>query len=133
MAVIEKPIRLVGSKGSKEVYALFDSGSTYSCIQSALAEKLGRVEPLPEPMEFGTAEKRRKVRVKEAVRLNFYIDGLRFSDEFMLIPELSEETIIGAATLQKWRMKLDFEHDEVILDPRVTKLRLLSVGNGSIK
>lgn len=36
----------------------------------------------------------------------------------MLLPELSEQTIIGAATLQKWRMKLDFEHDEVIIDQR---------------
>jgi hypothetical protein len=31
----------------------------------------------------------------------------------------------AAATLEKWRMKLDFEHDEVIIDPRVTHLRLL--------
>jgi hypothetical protein len=43
----------------------------------------------------------------------------------MLIPGLSEEAIIGAKTLQAWRMKLDFEQDEVIIDPRVTKLRLL--------
>jgi hypothetical protein len=28
-------------------------------------------------------------------------------------------------TAQKWRMKLDFEADEVIIDPRVTKLRLI--------
>jgi len=27
--------------------------------------------------------------------------------------------------MQKWRFKLDFEADEVIIDPRVTKLRLL--------
>jgi hypothetical protein len=33
--------------------------------------------------------------------------------------------IISAATLQKWRMKLDFEADEVIIDSRVTKLRLI--------
>ena len=43
----------------------------------------------------------------------------------MLIPDLSEAVIIGAATLQKWRMKLDFDADEVIIDPRVTKLRLM--------
>ncbi len=43
-------------------------------------------------------------------------------DEFMIIDGLSEEVIIGAATLQKWRMKLDFEHDEIIYDPKVTKL-----------
>jgi hypothetical protein len=107
------------------VKALFDSGSTYSCIQPALAKKLERIVPLPELMDFETAEKKRKVTAKEVVRLNFYIDGLRFSDEFMLIPGLSEESIIGSATLQKWRMKLDFEYDKVIIDPRVTKLRLI--------
>lgn len=125
MAVIEKTICLVGSRGSKKITALFDSGSTYSCIQPALAKRLGRPELLPEPMEFGTAKKKEKLTALEAVRLNFYIDGYRFSDEFMLIPKLSEETIIGAKTLQAWRIKLDFEHDKVIIDPRVTKLRLI--------
>jgi hypothetical protein len=58
MAVIEKSIHLVGSKEAKEVKALFDSGSTYSCIQPALAKKLERIVPLPEPMDFETAEKK---------------------------------------------------------------------------
>jgi predicted aspartyl protease len=125
MAVILRQIRLAGSKGSEEVTAIFDSGATYSCIQPRLAERLGAPEALPEPMDFGTVEEGRRVTAEEAVRLNFYLDGYRFSDEFMLIPDLSERTIIGAATLQKWRMKLDFEHDQVIFDPRVTHLRLL--------
>ncbi|MFQ6058465.1 MAG: hypothetical protein ACE5MB_06280, partial [Anaerolineae bacterium] len=56
MAVIQKPIRLAGSKGSQEVVATFDSGSTYSCIQPELAKKLAGIEPLPEPMDFGTAK-----------------------------------------------------------------------------
>ena len=38
VAIIQKPIRLVGSKGSQEELAIFDSGSTYSCIQPELAE-----------------------------------------------------------------------------------------------
>jgi len=42
----------------------------------------------------------------------------------MIIDNLSEPVIIGAKTLQAWRLKLDFEKDEVIIDPRVTKLRL---------
>ena len=125
MAVIQKLIKVVGSKGSQEVEAIFDSGSTYSCIQPELASKLGIIEALPEPMEFGTAKDGEKLQAKERVSLNFYLNGYRFSDEFMLIPGLSEQALIGAATLQKWRMKLDFEHDEVIIDPRVTKLRLL--------
>ena len=125
MAVIEKEIKLVGSKGQRKVVAIFDSGSTYSCIEPGLARSLGMVEALPEPMDFGTAKRGERLAAKEAIRLNFYIDGYRFSDEFMLIPELSEAVIIGAKTLQAWRMKLDFEKEEVIIDPKVTKLRLL--------
>ena len=125
MAVITKQIKLVGSKGSKESEAIFDSGATYSCIQPDSAEKLEMVGALPEPMEFGTAKDGEKLIAEKRVVLNFYLNGYRFSDEFMLIPGLSEEVIIGAATLQKWRMKLDFENDEVLIDPRVTKLRIL--------
>lgn len=125
MAVIQKKIKLKGSKGSKEVEAIFDSGATYSCIQPELADKLGNIEPLPEIMDFTTAKQGEKLQAKEAIRLNFYLNGYRFSDEFMLIPNLSEEVIIGTKTLQAGRMKLNFKTDEVVIDPRVTKLRLL--------
>lgn len=125
MAVILKRIRLAGSKGSDEVTVIFDSGATYSCIQPELAKKLEITTPLPEPMDFGSAKEGERITATERVTLNFYLDGYRFSDEFMLIPDLSERAILGAATLQKWRMRLDFERDEVIFDPRVTHLRLL--------
>ena len=36
----------------------------------------------------------------------------------MLIHDLSEQVIIGAATVQKWRMKLNLEIDKVIIDRR---------------
>ena len=127
MAVIIKRIKLRGSRGEAERDALFDSGSTYSCMRPDLAERLGMVDPLPEPMEFITAEEGSKVKAEGAVRLNFYIGEYRFSDEFMVIEKLSNGVIIGAATLQKWRLKLDFERDEVIIDPKVTKLWLLRI------
>lgn len=57
--------------------------------------------------------------------LDFYIDGYRFSDEFIVISKLSEKLIIGTTSIQKWRFKLDFEKEEVILNPKVTKPRLL--------
>jgi len=62
--------------------------------------------------------------VKEAVSLDFHLNVYRFSDEFLVFENLSEEFIIGVITMQKWRFKLDFEHDEVIIDPRVTRLRV---------
>jgi len=125
MAVIIKEIRLRGSKGEIEREAIFDSGSTYSCIHPELAWALGTIEPLPELMEFSTAKEGEKVTAEGRVTLNFYIGEYRFSDEFMVIEKLSNGVIIGAATLQKWRLKLDFERDEIIIDPKVTKLWLL--------
>jgi hypothetical protein len=125
MAVIQKEIELEGTRGKKKVIALFDSGATYSCIIPQLAQDLEPVLPLPKPLEFETAKNGEKVVARGYVRLNFYIEGCRFSDEFMVIENLSEPVIIGAATLQKWRMKLDFENDAVIIDPRTTKLRLI--------
>ncbi len=124
MAVIEKKIKLVGSKGEKEVLALFDSGATYSCIHPELAEQLEVLIPLPRGFEFETAEKGKKLKAKSHVSLIFYMNGDRFSDEFMVIEGLSDQLIIGAKTLQSWRMKLDFKQEEVIYDPRVTKLRI---------
>ena len=125
MAVITKKIKLRGSKGEMEREAIFDSGSTYSCIHPELAKKLEVFVRLPEPMEFSTAKEGEKVRAEERITINFYIDEYRFSDEFMVVDGLSNGVIIGAATLQKWRLKLDFEKDEIIIDPRVTKLWLL--------
>ena len=125
MAVIIKEIRLRGSKGELKREAIFDSGSTYSCIHPELAEALEIMVPLPEPMEFSTAKEGEKVTAEGRVTLNFYIGKYRFSDEFMVIEKLSNGVIIGAKTLQAWRLKLDFERDEIIIDPKVTKLWLL--------
>lgn len=75
MAVIEKLIRLRGSKGEQDIIAIFDSGSTYSCIQPELARKLETVLPLPGPKVFGTAEKKRKITATEVVRLDFDLNS----------------------------------------------------------
>ncbi len=125
MAVIEKEIELVGSKGRERLTGLFDSGATYSCIDSELARRLATVEPLPQPLEFETAEAGRRIQVTQRVTLDFWLSGYRFSDEFFLVPHLSERLIFGTSTMQKWRLKRDFEQDEIIIDPRVTKLRLM--------
>jgi hypothetical protein len=127
MAVIQKIIRLGGSIGSKEELAFFDGGTSYSCILPELAKQLGLVTPVPEPMTFRMAENPRLVTATERVCLEFHLQGYRFSDEFMLVPHLPEQVIIGAKTLRKWRMRLDFDNDEVIIDIRVTKQRLMQL------
>ena len=82
------------------------------------------VEALPEPLEFTTAKDKESLTAVERVTLDFYLKGYRFSDEFIVVPGLSEPLLIGAATLQKWRLKLDFEAEDILIDPKVTRLRL---------
>ena len=73
------------------------------------------------PIEVATVAVGTYLKIKERVTPDFYINDVRMSDEFMVIPGLSEEAIIGVTTMQKWRIKLDFEHDTVIVDPKIAK------------
>ncbi len=124
MSIIKIPLHYEGSLGEKTLYTLFDSGSTFSCISPEAAEGLGNHEKLFRPMEVSTAAVGHYLRIEQALRLDFYIDDVRLSDEFFVIPGLSEDAILGVNTFQKWRIKLDFEHDTVIVDPKVAKAML---------
>jgi len=123
--IIERTLEFRGSKGRANLMALFDSGATYSCVNASDVDGLANREPLPDPLDVETASYGNFIRIVDRVGLDFYIDGLRMTDEFMVVPNLSESVIIGATTIQKWKIKLDFEHDTIILDPRVTKLKLV--------
>jgi len=75
--------------------------------------------------KIATAAEGHYIEVKYVVRLDFYINDVLLSDEFLVVPGLSEEAIIGAATLQKWRIKLNFDYDTVEVDPKVAKMQLI--------
>ena len=124
MGIIRIPLRFEGLIGEKMVYALFDSGATFSCLRPDIAAQIEEAKALRHPMEVATASEGHYVKINEALRADFYYGDIRLSDEFMVVPALNEEAIIGVNTLQKWRIKLDFEHDTVIADPKVSKLIL---------
>ena len=124
MSIIKLPLLFGGSKGEKNLYTLFDSGSTYSCINEEVAKGLATLEKVHKPFEVETASEGIYMKIEYAIRLDFYFNELHLSDEFMVIPSLSEDVIIGVNTLQKFRIKLDFDHDTVFIDPKVTKVIL---------
>jgi hypothetical protein len=125
MSVIKLPLLYVGSRGEKNLYTLFDSGANLSCIHPDLIRDIETPVNLGRVRRVATASENHFIEIKQVIRLDFYIHDILLSDEFLLVPGLSEEAIIGAATLQKWRIKLDFEHDTVIVDPKVAKLQLI--------
>ena len=127
MSIIKIPIRFEGSQGEKILYTLFDSGSTFSCIHPDYVEEIGHLEKMHRPIEVGTASQGHYLKIESTLRSDFYIDDVRLSDEFMVIPNLSEDAIIGVTTMQKWRIKLDFENDKVIIDPKIAKAILIQL------
>lgn len=124
MSIIKVPVRFEGSKGGKMIYARFDSGAGFSCISPEHANEIGVVEKMRTPLEVATASRGHYVKFEDTLRSDFYYNDIRMSDEFMVVPDLSEDAIIGVNTMQKWRIKLDFEHDTVVIDPKVAKLIL---------
>lgn len=125
MSVIKLPLLFAGSLGEKHLYTLFDSGANLSCIHPDFIQGLASAEPLPKTRYVVTASEGYRIEVKDVARLEFYINEVLVSDEFLIVPGLTEEAVIGAVTMQKWRMKLDFEHDLVHVDPKVMIMQLI--------
>ena len=129
MGILQKEIRLIGSKGQTRRNALFDSGASYSIIRRDIAEAIHQVTPLPDPDDwvFETAEPGRLVQATHMVALVFRFDDseARFMDDFVVFDGCSEEVIIGAKTMQAWRIKLDFEREEVVYRKTAERLRVI--------
>jgi predicted aspartyl protease len=125
MSIIKHPLLYVGTEGEKHLYTLFDSGANLSCIHPDHVEGLAVPQHLGRIRRISTASDAHFIEIEYRVIVDFYINDLQLSDEFLVVPGLTEEAIIGAATLQKWRIKLDFEHDCLIVDPRVTKMQII--------
>jgi hypothetical protein len=125
MSILKNPILFTGSLGEKFVYTLFDSGANLSVISADVLKDLELPIKLGKPKKMATAAENHYVEITHRVTLDFILNDVELSDEFLVIPNLSEDAIIGAATMQKWRIKLDFENDKVIVDPKVAKLQLI--------
>lgn len=65
-----------------------------------------------------------RLRVNETAILYVYVERVEISDNFIVAPRLADEVIIGASTMQKWRIKLDLENEKVIVDKRMARLLL---------
>ena len=124
MSVIILPILYTGSLGETRMMTLFDSDANLSCINPDFLAKIEIPVKLGHKRRIYTAAIDQYIEVEERVSLDFYLEDVLLSDEFLLVPGLSEEAIIGAATMQKWRIKLDFEHDKAHVDPKMARLQL---------
>lgn len=125
MLDIKLHLLFAGSKGEKNLCTLFDNGANLSCINPDCIEDLQQPVRLGRTRHLSTKEEGHYIEIREAICLDFYLNDVLLSDEFLIVPNLSEEVIIGAATLRKWRIKLNFETGKVEVNPRVAQLQLI--------
>lgn len=125
MGILIKPVTLRGDKGQIHLDGMFDTGSIYSVTRKDITEQLATIIPLDELIILRTAEQKRMLTVTHRVVLTIWLNGYRLFDEFMVIEQLSRPILIGAATMQKWRIRLDIANEEIIVDPTATELWLL--------
>lgn len=124
MGFIVKRLRVVGDKGERRLQVLFDTGAGASFIRREVADRIATTLELPSPKTYTLADGVGRLRVNETAVLYVYIQGIEISDNFIVAPRLADEVIIGANTMQKWRIKLDLENEAVIIDKRTARLLL---------
>lgn len=123
MIGVYKFIKLYGNKGTKEVKALFDSGASESFIRADIAKELASPTRLPNPKTFEMG--RGSLKVTRAMIGDVQLNGSSLFATLLVVSNLSEELILGADFFQRWKIRLNPENEEFILDKDALKLKLV--------
>jgi predicted aspartyl protease len=124
VGLIVKKLRVAGDKGERRLEVLFDTGASASFVRQDAVEKIATALKLPAPEAYTLGDGVGKLRVSETAVLYVHIHGVEISDNFIVAPRLADDVIIGANTMQKWRIKLDLENEEIIVNKRMARLLL---------
>ena len=75
--IIRIPLRFEGSKGEKNLYALFDCSATYSCISEDSIEGLEELLQLHTPLRLSTASAATFMEITHRTTLDFNHEDVR--------------------------------------------------------
>lgn len=123
MGLIIKEYAVSGSQRSDVVRALYDTGSGSSFVRRDIAEPLGDIVSTPRSIEFMMANAQQTFTVNQVITLDIDVDGTPLVYTFYVADDLAEELIIGADMMQKFRISLDLDSEDVEIDPRALYLR----------
>lgn len=94
-------------------------------MRRSVVEKVATEVKMPRVRTFQLGDGEGQLITETWVPLSIAVKGVEISDNVVVVDKLAEDLIIGAGTLQKWRIKLDLENDDVLIDPRVAELKLI--------
>lgn len=123
MGLIYKFLKVSGNKGSKDVKALFDPGAYESFIRADIAKQLSSSIRLPNPKTFELG--RGTLKVTRAMLGDIQLNSATLFATLLVVPNLTEELILGADFVQRWKIRLNPENEEIILDQDALKLKLV--------
>jgi hypothetical protein len=126
MGMIIQQVEIIGDKGRRNIRALLDSGASDSVIRKDVAQNVATFIRLSEPLSFVLGDGRTTMKAEYFTGISFILKGYTFSAQRVLIvDELEEELILGVDVFQRWKLKLDFEREDVIIDKEMLKMRLV--------
>jgi len=125
MGLIVKRLIVEGDKGKKDVAALFDSGASASFIRKDIAKNVASIVKLPTTYKFMQGDGKHEIVIQHGVMINLTINDITVFQSLLVADQLSEELIVGADTMQHWKIKLDPENEDVMIDKKVLELKLV--------
>jgi len=125
MGRITKELEIQGNKKAQIVEVLFDSGAEESFIRQDLAEELCNITPSLIPAEFILGDGKTNVIPSGYCALTTAIQDYGIGISAWVIEEPNRQLIIGADVLQKYNIKLDFEHHEIDISQCRRKFELI--------
>lgn len=130
---MSKPILEIGittlDEKTGQARAVFDSGSFYTIIRQDKVPQEANVLRRTSPVEFRAASKGSTLTVVAEVSLVMTIGEKRIQDSALISPDLVQEMLVGAKTMQAWDITIRNQNGktEVIVghdmrDPDITEV-----------
>ena len=123
MGLIYKRLPLQGDFGLLEATALFDTGASRCFVNKDVARHVATFGRAPYALRFEMAMG--AFETDEVIPASVTIHGHPLFWTFIVVPDLSEEVILGADFFQSWKIRLDPESEDVTIDPSALRLKLV--------
>jgi len=111
------------------VRAVFDTGSHFSIIKESCLPPGTPILRYTTPKEYKTASRRGRLSVTAATQLVMNVGDRMIQDEVLISPDLGQEMLVGAGTMQKWGVSIRNENGRTTVivgrdlrDPDITEV-----------
>ena len=124
MGIIVKEMMVAGSTEERRCQVLFDTGASACFVREDVASGLEHLIQTPVPLSFKLGNNT-VMTAEKMILLFFRIKGHHLPFQFLVVPELPYEVIIGADFLQKWKIRLDPVTEDFIIDEKALEIILV--------